>query len=209
MRSLFDTFQLLTLVAFHEHIARTTADMWVRRRVNVFAVGARGKGLRGAVELALVVPLAFWFVETAAYSLGPEYSLVPAVHARLLDSDGARLAGAALEALGLALFAGALVSFGSSWRVGIDERRPGDLVTTGVFAYSRNPIFLFFDLYAVGTFLVHGTAFFLVSAVLIAAGVHMQVLQEERFLAKAYGDAYRRYRERTGRYLTVPWPGRG
>ena len=198
--SIFDLFQLASLAIFLVMFVGRTVYLRRRQGVRVVAVGARGKGLRGVAEMVLLAPLAFWIVETAAYSLGA--SLLPAwMHPVLVDSLAAKLAGVALETAGLALFGLALASFGASWRVGIDERAPGALVTSGIFAYSRNPIFVFFILFAAGVFLIHGTAFFLAAALLVAAGVHGQILQEERFLAARYGEAYAAYRARTARYL--------
>jgi protein-S-isoprenylcysteine O-methyltransferase Ste14 len=40
---------------------------------------------------------------------------------------------------GLILFYWSLVSFGASFRVGIDREHPDKLVTTGAFSFSRNP----------------------------------------------------------------------
>jgi protein-S-isoprenylcysteine O-methyltransferase Ste14 len=203
--SIFDRFQLASLGVFFVLFVGRWFYLRSRQGVKVFAVGARGKGIRGIVELVLLAPLVLWVVEIAAYSLHGSFHVVPmSMHEVILDALPAKLAGVALQTIGLALFASALVAFGSSWRVGIDERAPGALVTGGIFRYSRNPVFLFFILYAVGTFLIHGTTFFLVAAVLVAAGVHGQILQEERFLAREYGDAYRAYRARTGRYFSLP-----
>jgi hypothetical protein len=41
-------------------------------------------------------------------------------------------------------FAVTLKSFGDSFRVGIDEKKPDKLVTSGMFAISRNPIYVCF-----------------------------------------------------------------
>ena len=87
--------------------------------------------------------------------------------------------------------------------MGIDKSAPGELVATGIFTVSRNPIFLFIDLYFAGTFLVNGTLIFLLFAALVVLGMHYQILQEERFLAGAHGEAYRRYCTVVGRYLTL------
>jgi protein-S-isoprenylcysteine O-methyltransferase Ste14 len=119
----------------------------------------------------------------------------------LIDSVVLRLLGVILVTAGFVIFVWALGSFGSSWRIGIDEKAPGDLVTGGIFSVSRNPIFLFLDLYFIGTFLMNGALILLIFAVFIVLGLHYQIMQEERFLARNYGQAYRDYCSRTGRYL--------
>ena len=119
----------------------------------------------------------------------------------IVSSETARGVGGFFVAAGIVIFALALFSFGNSWRIGIDRRTPGALVTTGVFRISRNPIFVFLDLYLGGTFLLNGTLVFLAVAVLGAAVLHLQILREERFLQAHYGESYRKYCERTPRYL--------
>jgi protein-S-isoprenylcysteine O-methyltransferase Ste14 len=57
------------------------------------------------------------------------------------------------------------------------------------------------DLYLVGTFLINGTVIFLLLAILVVAGLHYQILQEEKFLAQPYGKAYRNYCAQTRRYF--------
>jgi len=104
--------------------------------------------------------------------------------------------------LSVAVFILALVSFGASWRIGIDAKTPGGLVTTGIFALSRNPIFVFLDLYAFGTFLINGTLGFLLFALILAVGIHYQIIQEESFLRRTYGKAYHDYCRRTARYFS-------
>jgi len=105
--------------------------------------------------------------------------------------------------LGLGIFLVAQATLGDSWRLGIDERHPGALVTHGIYRLSRNPLYLFFNLYFWGTFLLNGTGMFAIFAVLVTANLHYQILQEERFLAQVHGEPYRAYRARVGRYLTL------
>jgi protein-S-isoprenylcysteine O-methyltransferase Ste14 len=109
--------------------------------------------------------------------------------------------GGVLVTLGFMAFVWAFYSFGNSWRVGFDTKTPGALVTYGIFALSRNPIYLFLDLWFVGVFLINGTLVFLIFALLALAHLHYQIVREEKFLDELYGQPYRDYRSRTCRYF--------
>lgn len=109
--------------------------------------------------------------------------------------------GAMLCGAGLVFMFITLVSFGRSFRVGIDATSPDRLVTTGIFAISRNPIYVAFGLVLVGEFLLFSNWILLVYA---CAGVwlfHRQVLLEEAFLQQHYGREYTEYCARVRRYL--------
>ena len=201
----FDVFELAALGVFLALFVGRTVAMRVKERINPIVLGAGKSGFRRALELLVPAGLLFWVVEIANHALGPVAVWLPeAAYAPLFDAAAARVAGAALTAFGLALFAAALWSFGRSWRVGVDKRTPGELVSGGVFALSRNPIFVFMNLYAIGGLLLNGTPVFVAIAGVTLLGVHFQILQEERFLAGRYGRAYAQSRERTGRYVTLP-----
>ena len=119
----------------------------------------------------------------------------------LFDSEAVRWVGVALCVAGLTLLAWSLVSFGQSFRVGIDTERPDKLITTGIFAFSRNPIYVGFALILLGQFLISST--WLLLAYLLAGYwlFHRQVLREEQFLSQYYGDSFENYRQRVRRYL--------
>jgi protein-S-isoprenylcysteine O-methyltransferase Ste14 len=94
-----------------------------------------------------------------------------------------------------------LVSFGQSFRVGIDAEHPDKLIMSGVFAFSRNSIYVAFALILWGQFLIFSNWILLVY---LAAGVwlfHRQVLREEDYLKKHYGKEYPEYCNRVRRYL--------
>jgi protein-S-isoprenylcysteine O-methyltransferase Ste14 len=94
-----------------------------------------------------------------------------------------------------------LVSFGRSFRVGIDVDEPGGLVTTGIFGVSRNPIYVGFFLFLAGQFLVFPNwvpLFYLVAG---AGLFHRQVLREEGFMRQHYGQEYAEYCGRVRRYI--------
>lgn len=125
----------------------------------------------------------------------------PAPGAELFKSGIAGWAGAALCAAGLVLFLSALISFGRSFRVGIDEEHPGALVTSGVFAFSRNPIYTAFGCILLGIFLILPNWILLLY---LTAGFWLfnrQVLLEEASLKKIYGKEYMEYCKKVRRYL--------
>ncbi len=102
---------------------------------------------------------------------------------------------------GLLLMLWSLVSFGRSFRVGIDTEHPDQLVTGGAFGLSRNPIYTAFGLVLLGQVLIHPAWGFLIY---LAAGIalfHRQVLREEAYLKGHYGQAYLDYCSRVRRYL--------
>jgi len=109
---------------------------------------------------------------------------------------GLGLCGAAI--IGFAL---TLVSFGDSFRVGIDESKPDKLVTTGMFAISRNPIYVCFLIFFAGLFLIHRNIVIAVAIVLFALAIHRQVLREEKFLKSHYGMEYLDYCKNVRRYF--------
>ncbi|MEX2308179.1 MAG: isoprenylcysteine carboxylmethyltransferase family protein [Pirellulales bacterium] len=123
--------------------------------------------------------------------------------AKIVDSRAVKLVGAALTLAAPVLYAAALHSMGTSWRIGIDQQKPGPLVTTGVFAWMRNPIYTAFDLAFLGPFLIHGRLIFLLVGAVLMLLIHGIIRREERFIAERFGDAFHAYRARVGRYS--PW----
>jgi len=103
--------------------------------------------------------------------------------------------------IGLAGLLWSVISFGRSFRVGIDTEHPDRLITTGVFAVSRNPIYTAFAFILLGQFLVFPNWILLLYT---AAGfwlLHRQVLREEAYLQQHYGEEYLGYCKRVRRYL--------
>lgn len=197
----FDYFQIVSIAAFFIIIVGRAIYLRLSKNINAIAIGRGKKGLALAVELISFAGLAVWMVEILLYALHYIFRVFPSpLDTQLIDSPAAKLIGVALVSSGFIIFILAFVSFGDSWRVGFDVKTPGALVTTGIFAVSRNPIYVFLDLWFLGIFLINGTLIFLIFAVLTIAAVHWQILQEEDFLLKLYGQAYRDYCARTGRY---------
>ncbi|HEX4633341.1 MAG TPA: isoprenylcysteine carboxylmethyltransferase family protein [Gemmatimonadales bacterium] len=116
-------------------------------------------------------------------------------------SDAVSWVGVSLAATGLLLMLWSLVSFGQSFRVGIDTDHPDKLITTGVFAYSRNPIYLAFALIVLGQFLIFPNWILLVYVGAATWLFRRQVSREEEFLKGHYGQEYVDYCRQVRRYI--------
>jgi protein-S-isoprenylcysteine O-methyltransferase Ste14 len=181
-----------------------TVHLQTRKHINPIALRLRKRGLLGIMEIALFVAVNIWVFVVLLYTLPLERRPLPWLFAcRLIDSPVARVAGVVLIALAFCTRVLAMIALGDSWRLGLDDRAPGELITTGIYAVSRNPIYIFFDLWFIGTFLINGTLVFLIFALLVMANLHYQIIQEEAFLAEVHGPAYEAYRTKTARYFTL------
>jgi protein-S-isoprenylcysteine O-methyltransferase Ste14 len=198
----FDYFQIASLAIFVFILVGKILYLRLRRNVNPIAIGGGKTGIVLAVELISFGSLIVWLIEVLLYALHAGFRIFPSpLDMQLISSPLAKVIGVGLSALGLIVFAMAYVSFGDSWRVGFDVKSPGALVTKGIFSTTRNPIYLSLDLWFIGTFLIHGTLIFLIFALLAVASMHWQIRQEETFLSNLYGQPYRDYCMRTGRYI--------
>ena len=117
------------------------------------------------------------------------------------ESSGPGLAGLVLCVLALIGFILSLISFGDSFRVGIDKKTSPELITGGMFAISRNPLYLCFLMFLAGMFLIHHNLLIVIAAFFFAMMIHRQILREESFLKKHSGGEYAAYCEKVHRYL--------
>ena len=113
----------------------------------------------------------------------------------------ARFTGFCIGMLGNIIFLASVLCMKDSWRAGIPDKDRTTLVTTGIYRYSRNPAFLGFDFMYVGLLLMYFNLSMLVVSAFAIIMLHLQILQEERYLTENYGESYREYRKHVFRYL--------
>jgi protein-S-isoprenylcysteine O-methyltransferase Ste14 len=76
------------------------------------------------------------------------------------------------------------------------------LVTSGVFRFTRNPMYLGFVMLTVGVAVALNSSAFLLAAAVMATLLQVAVIRpEERFLAMRYGSAFEEYIRGTRRWI--------
>jgi len=200
--SFFDVFQLSSVVVFLSVFVIRAAHLFIAQKTNPIVIGRGKKKFSLIFELIAAGGLIVWIAEIVLQAIHSTFHIFPAWFAvRVIESGIARSAGVLLVVSALVIFVLAFLSFGNSWRVGVDTQTPGALVTRGTFALTRNPIFVSLDLWFIGIFLINETWGFLIFAIAAVIVLHWQMLREEKFLLDLYGEPYREYSARTARYL--------
>ncbi len=204
MNTFFEYFQILAfIIAFIAFIGRMLY-LIVRKNVNPIVIGI-GKNLEQRIfEVLFVIIFCIWIIIVILNVFKPGYFILPSfLYLQLFDTLLTKIIGAILIILGILIFYFALLYFRNSWRLGIDDMHPGELITNGVFSFSRNPIYVFLDLFFLGIFLINGILIFLIFSFVLITCLHIQIIQEEKFLLSNYADVYRKYCTKTGRYFTL------
>jgi len=109
---------------------------------------------------------------------------------------------AALILLGMALFAAGVRNF-SRAATPLPTNQPARvLVTTGIYGWTRNPIYLGFFLMYVGIGIAVHSAWILALTLPIAVAIRYGVVaREEAYLERCFGDDYRGYKARVRRWV--------
>ena len=113
----------------------------------------------------------------------------------------ARFTGFCTGMLGDLIFLLSVLCMKDSWRAGIPDQEHTELVTSGIYRFSRNPAFLGFDFMYIGVMLMYCNLLTVPLTVFAIVMLHLQILQEERYLDETFGEAYREYKRHTFRYL--------
>ncbi|SDN31956.1 Protein-S-isoprenylcysteine O-methyltransferase Ste14 [Lentzea albidocapillata subsp. violacea] len=122
------------------------------------------------------------------------------VHA--LDGRVGHVAGVVLSVGGIAATLAAQRVMGASWRIGVDPAESTALVTDGLFAHVRNPVFTAMIMTGAGLTALAPNVIALIALVALVVAVEIQVrVVEEPYLLRTHGQAYATYASRAGRFL--------
>lgn len=181
---------LLVLTGFYG-IYFTKMLVQKRRGIRTRQIGRRKEKTLHTVETLMgIATLAAPVAQLLSIAFG--WSLLPA---------NARFTGFCIGILGDVIFLLSVLCMKDSWRAGIPDKDKTALVTTGIYRFSRNPAFLAFDFMYVGVLLLYFNPVTAVFSAFAVVMLHLQILQEERYLTDVFGEAYLTYKRHVFRYL--------
>ena len=112
-----------------------------------------------------------------------------------------QIVGCVIGYIGDFIFANAVWTMRDSWRAGLAREDQTKMVTRGIYKISRNPAFLGFDLMYIGICLCFFHPILFVFTIWAIVMLHLQIRQEEKYLAEVFGQEYQNYKAKTRRYL--------
>jgi protein-S-isoprenylcysteine O-methyltransferase Ste14 len=81
------------------------------------------------------------------------------------------------------------------------EKQPQKLITTGPYAFTRNPVYLGHLIFLMGLALTLQSLFAAILAVVIAVTFHKRILRDEIRLAEVFGQEYFEYKSHVKRWI--------
>lgn len=118
----------------------------------------------------------------------------------MLDNN-IRFIGFLVGILGDILFLIAIITMKNSWRAGIPSEDKIEFVSNGIYKISRNPAFVGFDLMYIGICLLYCNVLTIVFSLFAIIMLHFQILEEEKYLKKTFGEKYLTYKNKVCRYI--------
>ena len=180
----------------------------VRVAVALRTTGSSGISSLRAAPRAEVIGGGMFALATALGAANPALALADVIPLwDELDTTAAHVAGTVLCLTGIFGTFVAQMAMGSSWRIGVDPSERTELVTGGIFASMRNPIYTFMIGAWFGFALLVPTWVALAAGVLLVSGIQIQVRAvEEPFMKQIHGETYMSWARRVGRF--IPGVGR-
>lgn len=162
-----------------------------KKGITTHQIGKRKEKILHTVETLMSVAT-FSVVIIQLLSIFFDWNIMP---------SGARFTGFCIAGIGDIFFLISVTYMKDSWRAGIPEKDKTKLVTDGIYKFSRNPAFVGFDFMYIGILLMFfniGTLLFSLFSIVM---LHLQILQEEKYMAKTFGEEYLEYKKKVFRYI--------
>jgi protein-S-isoprenylcysteine O-methyltransferase Ste14 len=115
--------------------------------------------------------------------------------------DWLRWLGFGLGLVTVAFWTWTQVTLDTQWSAQLQLRQEHHLITTGPYARMRHPLYTGLIGWAFSLALLTANWIFVAICILSAAGLIWRIPREEKMMLEAFGDEYKAYMQRTGRYF--------
>lgn len=173
--------------------------LWKQTGVNPFVFGNTDKAHDYIGRVYKVMVLGTW-ISIGFYSFfskGYQY-LKPITY---LENESLRVTGLILLIFSFLWTSIAQYQMSKSWRIGIDYNEKTELVSNGLFRYSRNPIFLGVLVSYLGTFLIIPNILSFSILLVTFVTIQTQVRLEEEYLESVQEQDYLEYKSKVRRWI--------
>ncbi|MFB0537332.1 MAG: isoprenylcysteine carboxylmethyltransferase family protein [Anaerolineae bacterium] len=157
------------------------------------AIKREGRGMF-AIRVLMFFLLLAWL---ALYAINPAWMEVLSVS----FLGWLRWMGFALGLASLGFWAWTQVALGKEWSPQLQLREEHHLVATGPYARIRHPLYTAMIGYGTSLALVTANWVVVVLAVAVIAGLFARVPKEEQMMIEEFGEEYKAYMQRTGRFF--------
>jgi len=101
---------------------------------------------------------------------------------------------------GLLIAVISLIQLGRSTRFGLPTKKT-KFRTAGIYRFSRNPMYLGFDLITIASIVYFLTPLVIIAGIYSITVYHFIILGEEKYLETAFGEDFKEYKSKVRRYI--------
>ena len=157
------------------------------------AVQREGRGMF-IIRVVMGFVLLGWLI---LYAINPTWMKVLSVP----FPNWLRWLGFAIGLASLGFWSWTQVALGKEWSPQLQLRKEHHLVTTGPYARIRHPLYTAMIGYGTSLALVTANWLFIIFAIIAAGLTFARVPKEEQMLIQKFGENYKAYMQRTGRFF--------
>lgn len=159
------------------------------------------KQIRGKNREATLSILFFTFF--ILVSIGISTFTKPLGQVQLIDSPLSVVFALIILFLNFIVSGASLIDLKDSWRVGVLEDQKTELITSGIYKYTRNPYFISYLLMFIGYTILLQNMILLGLSIIGFLFIHKMIKKEEKYLYSVHGNAYLEYKMKVPRYIII------